>query len=65
MDDDLRRGLLTRKTGFDKMFEDAMSRIQRIRQKNDVIQRQIGTDIEETIRVEVSNQKKFIEVKPT
>jgi hypothetical protein len=62
MDDDLRRGLLNRKAGFDKYYEDCTTRIQRIRQKNDVIQRQIGTDVEESIRQEVGNQKKFIEV---
>jgi len=46
MDDDLRTGLLHRKAGFDKFYEDCMTRIQRVRQKNDVIQRQIGTDVE-------------------
>ena len=39
-----------------------MVKIQRIKQKNDLIQKQIGTDIEESIRSEVNNQKKFIEV---
>jgi len=63
MDDDLRRGLLGKKgSGFDKLFEDCVVRIQRIKQKNDVMQKQIGTDIEESIRGEVSNQRKFIEV---
>lgn len=47
---------------FDKSYEDCMVRIQRIKQRNDVIQKQIGTDIEDTIRTEVNNQKKFIEV---
>ena len=62
MEDDLRKGLLSRRTGMDKFTEECTIRIQRIRQKNDVIQRQIGTDIEETIREEVNNQKKFMEV---
>ncbi len=51
MDDDLKRGLLGKKSsGFDKLYEEGMVRIQRIKQKNDVIQKQIGTDIEESIR---------------
>lgn len=45
MSDDLRTGLLSRRTGMDKYYEECMIRIQRVRQKNDVIQRQIGTDI--------------------
>lgn len=66
MSDDLRRGLLVgRKTAnFDKFYEDCMVRIQRVKQRNDVIQKQIGTEIEDTIRTEVGNQKKFIEVPP-
>jgi hypothetical protein len=63
MDDDLKRGLLTKRgSGFDKLYEDCVVRIQRIKQKNDVIQKQIGTDIEESIRTEVNNQRKFLEV---
>lgn len=64
MEDDLRRGLLGNKrgAGFDKLYEDCVVRIQRIKQKNDVIQKQIGTDIEDSIRTEVSNQRKFLEV---
>jgi hypothetical protein len=62
MEDDLRRGLLSRKGGFDKLYEECMTRIQRIKQKNDVIQQKIGTDIEETIRTEVHSQRKYIEV---
>ena len=46
MDDDLRRGLLSRRGGMEKYNEECTIRIQRIRQKNDVIQRQIGTEIE-------------------
>lgn len=62
MNDDLRTGLLNRKGGFDKFYEECTTKIQRVKQKNDVIQRQIGTDVEESIRQEVNNQKKFIEV---
>jgi hypothetical protein len=47
MDEDLREGLLSKKGAtFNKMFEDCMVRIQRIKQKNDLFQKQIGTDIE-------------------
>ncbi len=63
-DDDLRRGLLGKRTGFDKLYEDCVVRIQRIKQKNDVIQKQIGTDIEDSIRNEVNNQRIFLEVTP-
>jgi hypothetical protein len=47
MDDDLRRNLLGEKRGsnFNKLYEDCVVRIQRVKQKNDVIQKQIGTDI--------------------
>jgi hypothetical protein len=48
MDDDLKRGLLSKKgSGFDKLYEECMVRIQRVKQKNDVIQKQLGTEIEE------------------
>jgi len=44
MDNDLKKGLLSKKnSGFDKLYEDCQIRIQRIKQKNDVIQKQIGT----------------------
>ena len=47
MEDDLRRGLLGRKgNNLDKYLEDCMVRITRIRQRNDVIQKQIGTEVE-------------------
>jgi hypothetical protein len=47
MEDDLRKGLLNKKGAtFDKSYQDCVVRIQRIKQKNDVIQKQIGTDIE-------------------
>ena len=46
MDDDLKKGLLGKiNSGFDKLYEEGMVRIPRIKQKNDVIQKQIGTDI--------------------
>ncbi len=44
MDDDLRRGLLPkRNAAFDKLYEECVVKIQRVKQKNDVMQRQIGT----------------------
>jgi hypothetical protein len=46
MDDDLRDGLLSKKNiSFNKLYEECVVRIQRVKQKNDVIQKQIGTDI--------------------
>jgi hypothetical protein len=46
MDDQLRKGLLNKKTSnFDKMYEECMIKIQRIKQKNDFMQKQIGTEI--------------------
>lgn len=63
MDDDLKKGLLSKKgSGFDKLYEDCVVRIQRVKQKNDVIQKQIGTEIEESIRTEVNIQRKYLEV---
>ena len=50
MDEDLRRGLLTKKIGFDKMYEDGLMRVAKMRQKNDGFQRNIGPDIDEEIR---------------
>jgi hypothetical protein len=44
MNDDLKKGFPSKKgSGFDKLYEDCVARIQRIKQKNDVIQKQIGT----------------------
>ena len=63
MEEDLRQGLLSRKgNNFDKQFESCMVRITRIKQRNDVIQKQLGTEVEESIREEVHSQKAFIEV---
>lgn len=46
MSDDLTKGLLSKKgSNFEKLSEDCLVRIQRIKQKNDVMQKQIGTDI--------------------
>lgn len=58
-DEDLRRGLLNRRgtAGFDKLYEECMVRIEKVRLKNDAIQRQIGTEIEDTLRSEVRSQK--------
>jgi hypothetical protein len=63
MSDDLTKGLLAKKgSNFDKFSEDCLVRIQRIKQKNDVMQKQIGTDIEDSIRGEIHKQSQFIEV---
>ena len=62
MNEDLTRGLITKKGGFDRMYEDCLVRIQRIKQKNDAIQKQIGTEIEDSIREEIHNQRDFLEV---
>lgn len=46
MDDDLRKSLLTNKNlPFQKLYEECLVKIQRIRQKNDFMQRQIGSDL--------------------
>ena len=46
MDDDLRRGLITKKTGFDKLYEDALIKVSKIRQQNDAFQRHAGPEID-------------------
>jgi hypothetical protein len=47
MDEDLREGLLSKKgLSFNKLYEECVVRIQRVKQKNDVIQKQLGTEIE-------------------
>lgn len=47
IDDDLKRGLLGKKgSNFDKLYEECVVKIQRIKQKNDFMQKQAGTDIE-------------------
>jgi hypothetical protein len=60
MDDDLKKGLLYKKGGFDKLYEECVIRIQRIKQKNDFMQKQAGTEIEDSIRHEVHKQREFI-----
>lgn len=46
-DDDLRKSLLTNKNApFQKLYEECLVKIQRIKQKNDFMQRQVGEDIE-------------------
>lgn len=50
MDDDLRRGLLSKKGGFEKMYEDGLIRVAKIRQQNDAFQKQCGPDIDEELR---------------
>ncbi len=63
MDDDMRKSLLTNKGyTFQKLYEQCLVKIQRIKQKNDFMQKQIGSDLEETIKQEVRRQKEFLQV---
>ena len=41
---------------FEKIYEDCAHRIKRIKQKNDTLQRNAGTDFEEEIAIEVKRQ---------
>lgn len=46
MNDDMRKSLLSKKSAtFDKQYEDCLIKIQRIKQKNDFMQKQVGTDV--------------------
>lgn len=57
----MKRGLLSKKgTAYDRLYEDCLVRIQRIKQKNDVIQKQIGPDIEDDIREEIHKQRDYL-----
>lgn len=47
---------------FEKLYDDCVHRIKRIKQKNDTLQRNAGTDLEDEIAVEVQKQKEYIEV---
>ncbi len=43
-DNDIKKGLINKKSSnFDKLYEECLIKIQRIKQKNDLIQKQIGT----------------------
>jgi hypothetical protein len=37
-------------------------KIQRIKQKNDLMQKQIGSEIEDSIKDEINRQKEYLEV---
>jgi len=51
MDEDMIKSLLNKKSAtFNKQYEDCLIKIQRVKQKNDFMQRQVGTDIEEAIK---------------
>ena len=50
---------------FDKMYDDCQYRIKKIKQKNDTLQKNTGTELEDEIAVEVQRQKEFIEVQHT
>jgi hypothetical protein len=46
MDDDMRKSLLNKKSAsFDKMYDDCLAKILRIKNKNDFMQKQVGTDV--------------------
>ena len=46
MSEDLRKSLLTNKGApFQKLYEECLVKIQRIKQKNDFMQRQVGEDM--------------------
>lgn len=61
---EIRSSLLEKKKldTFDKYYEDCLHRIKRIKQKNDTLQKNAGTDLEDEIAVEVKKQKEFMEV---
>lgn len=50
MNDELNRGLLNKKVGFDRTYEDALIRVAKIRQKNDAFQKHIGPEIEDELK---------------
>lgn len=58
MEDELKRGLLGKKnSAFEKMFEEGLVKIQRIKQKNDLMQKQIGSDLEDSLQAEINRQR--------
>lgn len=43
-DNDLKKGLISKKSSnFDKLYEESLVKIQKIKQRNDLIQKQMGT----------------------
>ncbi len=45
-DNEIKRGLISKKSSnFDKLYEEGLVKIQRIKQKNDMIQKQISADM--------------------
>jgi hypothetical protein len=63
MEEDLKRGLLSKKnSAFDRMFEECLVKIQRIKQRNDLIQKQIGTEVEDSVTEEIHDQREYLEV---
>jgi hypothetical protein len=58
MSEDMRKALLSKKSGaFDKPYEECLNKIQKIKNKNDFMQKQVGTDAKDTIKNEVKKQK--------
>lgn len=46
MSEDMRKALLSKKSGaFDKLYEEGLIKIQKIKHKNDFMQKQVGTDV--------------------
>jgi hypothetical protein len=42
---------------FEKLYDDCVYRIKRIKQKNDTLQKNAGTELEDEIAIEVQKQK--------
>lgn len=54
----MRKSLLTNKSApFQRLYEECLVKIQRIKQKNDFLQRQTGGEIEDELSAEVRRQK--------
>jgi hypothetical protein len=64
MEDELRRGLLAKKVGFDKMYEEGLIRVAKIRQKNDAFQKHMGPEPDEELREDIAEQSEYVEVPP-
>lgn len=45
---------------FDQMHEDCLVKIQRIKTKNDMLQKQIGSEVDDTLNEEIHEQKEYL-----
>lgn len=43
----MRRGLLSKRGGFEKAYEEGLMRVAKMRQKNDAFQKHVGAEVEE------------------